>query len=152
MSTLLLLRPLSEADLEEIADLESACTGGWNTAQLKEEMGRRGGWQLLGRLPAKDNIIGYIFGHTVLDEAEIYRLVIAPPCRGQGYGRQMVSLVIDRLRQQGVKNLFLEVRQSNLPALSLYRKAGFQPTGRRRNYYTSPLEDAIVMRRTLSPF
>jgi len=146
MSLSLLLRPMAADDLNAISAIESTCTGGWTRAQLTKELDRPGAWQLLACLPANGKIIGYIFGLTVLDEAEIYRLVIAPPFRGRGYGGRLLELAIERMQRLGVKNFFLEVRESNGPALSLYRKAGFSLIGKRAKYYANPPEDAITMR------
>jgi len=146
MALSLLLRPMVTDDLDAITALEETCTGGWTRGQLATELKRPGAWQLLACLPADGKIIGYIFGLTVLDEAEIFRLVIASSYRRRGYGGRLLYMAIDKARQLGVKSLFLEVRESNRSALSLYRKAGFSIVGKRGKYYANPLEDAITMR------
>jgi ribosomal-protein-alanine N-acetyltransferase len=69
--------------------------------------------------------------------------------RGRGTGRRLIEAALERVRQRGARECFLEVRESNVIARSLYERCGFQAIGRRRSYYTRPVEDALVMRRDL---
>ena len=149
MTPTFLVRHMIETDLEDIALLEAGCSGGWTKSQMTAALHQPGAWQLVCQNTIDDAIVGYLFGTTVLDEAEIYRLAVSPPFRRKGFGRRLLERAIDRLHHQGVKSLFLEVRESNQIALSLYRAAGFSPFGRRKKYYSAPSEDAVMMRRTI---
>ena len=62
----------------------------------------------------------------------------------------MIKIIIPELENSGVKNFFLEVRESNIPAIKLYEKFEFKIMGVRKNYYHSPAENAIVMGRLKS--
>lgn len=96
-----------------------------------------------------------LVGHGVLSavahEAELLNLCIAPPAQGQGLGRALLAHLLERARARDCDEVFLEVRDSNLPARRLYRRAGFEEIGRRRGYYPGPqgAEDARVLRREL---
>ncbi|MCU0635114.1 MAG: ribosomal protein S18-alanine N-acetyltransferase [Gemmatimonadaceae bacterium] len=90
-----------------------------------------------------------VHGYTVLlcaaDEAEIANIAVAPAHRGHGLGRRLLDAALAEARDRGVRTVFLEVRPSNAPALLLYRSAGFVEVGRRRRYYSTPVEDALVL-------
>jgi ribosomal-protein-alanine N-acetyltransferase len=81
----------------------------------------------------------------VVDQIHINNLAVRPECRGQGLATRLLEAVMAESAQMGVESATLEVRRSNLPALRLYAKAGFTEAGVRRNYYTQPVEDALVL-------
>ena len=80
------------------------------------------------------------------DEADITKVAVAKDAQGQGIGSMLMKELISRAPELGVAKIFLEVRESNEAALRLYKKFGFEQIGIRKNYYTSPLEDAISMK------
>ena len=71
---------------------------------------------------------------------------MAPDVRRGGIGRALVQAVISALAARGVRQIYLEVRESNAGARAMYGALGFQEVGRRRGYYRRPAEDAIVLR------
>jgi ribosomal-protein-alanine acetyltransferase len=89
--------------------------------------------------------VAVLQSRLVADEAEILDIAVASLHRRRGYGRFALSSFIEIARQRDVKALFLEVRESNLPAIRLYQSAGFAATGRRPNYYHHPAEAALLM-------
>ena len=91
-------------------------------------------------------IVGYVFGIGVEDVGEILNVAVAHEHRRQGIGRALVQHLLGELVQSGVRQVFLEVRESNAAAQSLYRALAFELVGRRRRYYRRPLEDALVLR------
>lgn len=91
-------------------------------------------------------IAGYAVSWAVLEQGELGNIAVAPAWRHQGVARQLLERVIAAMRGRGVRELFLEVRLSNTIAQQLYRKYGFQEVGLRKAYYSSPTEDALVMR------
>jgi len=94
---------------------------------------------------ADEATVAVLQSRLVADEAEILDIAVASPHRRRGYGRFALSSFIEIARQRDVKALFLEVRESNLPAIRLYQSAGFATTGRRPNYYHHPAEAALLM-------
>ena len=81
----------------------------------------------------------------VVDQIHINNLAVRPECRGRGLATRLLEAVMAEAVQMGVQSATLEVRRSNEPALRLYAKAGFVQAGVRRNYYTQPVEDALVL-------
>lgn len=92
-------------------------------------------------------ILGYAFVMTVLDEATLLNITIDPDEQGHGYGRQLLQYLKAILKDKGIYSLFLEVRMSNAPARRLYESEGFHEIDVRKNYYPTAKgrEDAIIM-------
>ncbi|MCR5828756.1 MAG: ribosomal protein S18-alanine N-acetyltransferase [Lachnospiraceae bacterium] len=92
-------------------------------------------------------IVGYAVIRTVADEAELLRICVSKSARRNGFGRMLLSESLKTAKEDGAERVFLEVRSQNLPARSLYEKAGFEETGVRKNYYHDPTDDAVIMMR-----
>jgi len=90
--------------------------------------------------------VGYAVVLLVLDEAHLLNISVVRAAQRRGLGSRLLEYLVARC--EGVRQFFLEVRPSNLPALALYQRAGFVEIGRRKGYYPSRdgREDAIVMR------
>jgi ribosomal-protein-alanine N-acetyltransferase len=71
-------------------------------------------------------------------DAEVLTVATRPDARGRGLAGEVLQAVADRLREDGLRDLFLEVAEDNAPARALYARLGFQPIGRRPGYYTRP--------------
>jgi [ribosomal protein S18]-alanine N-acetyltransferase len=84
-------------------------------------------------------------------EAHVLNLCVGEQMRGRGVGRQMLMLLLERARQAGMQDVFLEVRPSNMHAIALYQSVGFIEVGRRRGYYQAidGREDALVLKLAL---
>jgi [ribosomal protein S18]-alanine N-acetyltransferase len=90
-------------------------------------------------------VIGMIVVWLIVDEAHIATLATHPEYRRQGIGRRLLAYALRQIMQDGARSSFLEVRASNLAAQEMYRKFGYEATGRRRHYYRDNDEDAILM-------
>jgi len=92
-------------------------------------------------------IVGYGVVSFVVGEAELLNLCIDPSLQGKGRGADLLEHLVDKAIDSGNKDMYLEVRESNLAALHIYEKCGFNEIGRRKNYYPSKAgrEDAILM-------
>lgn len=90
----------------------------------------------------KGEVVGFLSTLLLVGELEITNIAVHPDCQGRGLANQLLTQ-LDAERQP----IFLEVRSSNQRAQSLYKKHGFKPVGRRKNYYHNPTEDAVLMRR-----
>ena len=90
-------------------------------------------------------VIGYIIFWQVKDEVQINNIAIHPDFRRKGIGEAVMRKVLDLVRKEEAKFVFLEVRPSNAAAFSLYRKLGFKVLGIRKDYYSRPREDALVL-------
>ena len=139
------IRHLRAADLTRVLELEAAIfSTPWKENTFRGLM-RRTDTDLY---VAEDSgqVLGYAACWTVVDQSELGNVAVAEEARGRGAGGALVDAVVERVRQRGATELFLEVRESNLGAQALYRERGFDVIGRRRAYYSSPTEDALVMR------
>jgi ribosomal-protein-alanine acetyltransferase len=94
---------------------------------------------------AGDRLAGYLCLYTVLDEAHILNIAVSPGERKKGYASALMGRVIDELKEEGVTQFHLEVRESNRDAILLYGKFGFVAIDKRKKYYTDTNEDAILM-------
>jgi len=94
---------------------------------------------------SKDEIMGYCGLYCVLDEATITNMAVREEFRNKGIGYMLLQNIIDEARKIGIHNLTLEVRKSNLAAYHLYKQVGFEASGIRTNFYSAPVEDAIIM-------
>lgn len=93
----------------------------------------------------ESKIVGYICANSVIDEGHILNIAVSPDMRRRGIATAMLEKVIDELKKRGCKSVYLEVRASNTVAIRFYENFGFISVGVRRNYYTLPKEDAVVM-------
>ncbi|MCJ8008956.1 ribosomal protein S18-alanine N-acetyltransferase [Lederbergia wuyishanensis] len=90
-------------------------------------------------------VAGYCGVWLVMDEAHITNIAVLPEFRGHKLGEALLRKMMSLAKEAGSKTMTLEVRVSNIPARSLYKKIGFNEGGIRKHYYTDNNEDAIVM-------
>lgn len=95
---------------------------------------------------AKGELIGFLIFSVVENEAEIYHFVVAKIYQRKGIGMALIEEAKQAVREKKGQRIFLEVRASNEPALSLYKQMGFKPIGRRKGYYIRPVEDAMLLK------
>ncbi|WP_046861639.1 GNAT family N-acetyltransferase [Microvirga massiliensis] len=98
------------------------------------------------------NPVGYVLSRVVIDEAEILTVTVAAEARGQGCARALLRHHFEGLARAGAQVVHLEVEEGNAPALALYRRLGFEETGRRPGYYLKPdgsMAHALTMRCSL---
>jgi ribosomal-protein-alanine acetyltransferase len=89
--------------------------------------------------------IAAIHWRSVPPEAEILDIAVKQDHRHRGFATALIQEFLRRARTQCIERIFLEVRESNAPALALYGNFGFQITGRRPRYYRNPDEDALLL-------
>lgn len=134
--------PMAERHLAALAEIEKACFHApWSEAMLREELDK--GIFLVAERDGQ--VVGYVGCQTVLDEGYITNVAVSPDCRRQGVGRALIAELVQRARAQGLSFVTLEARASNAPAIALYEGAGFVRVGGRKNFYTAPTEDAVLM-------
>lgn len=137
---------MNHSHVEAIAELEKVCfSDPWSANSVESELNNALSLWLVAM--DGDKLVGYIGSQTVLGEGDMMNLAVSPECRRMGIGEGLVNALVAALSAKGAKRLALEVRASNAPAIALYEKLGFQIAGRRPNYYRSPKEDALIMRK-----
>lgn len=136
------IRSAIHADVPAILAIErqAASAAHWTRDQYEQRLAN--GAMLVAE--EEKNITGYVCARVVAGEWEIENVVVAESARRQGIGDQLLKKLIVRAREQAATGVCLEVRESNHPARRLYEKHGFNETGRRRMYYRSPTEDAVL--------
>ncbi|WP_331712016.1 ribosomal protein S18-alanine N-acetyltransferase [Bacillus sp. SJS] len=139
------IRGMKVEDIESVYEIETkSFKSPWNKESFYNEVAHN----LFATYLVAENeqrVIGYCGIWLIVDEAQITNIAILPEYRGNGYGELLLRKAMKEAKKRGAKQLSLEVRVSNYPAQSLYKKLGFQPGGIRKQYYTDNLEDALVM-------
>ena len=97
----------------------------------------------------KNEIAGYVIYSVVCDEAELLRIAVSDRYRRNGFGRRLMQEFLGSLEGKA-DSVYLEVRSGNEAAIGLYKGAGFEVVGVRKNYYRSPDEDAVLMKKTMT--
>ena len=139
------IREMTVADLMAVMAIEqTAFSMPWRESTF-ESLLHRTDADLLAAF-ADGRLVGYAVCWTVVDQAELGNVAVDVEWRNRGVGRRLVEAALERARAREAEECFLEVRESNLVARRLYEELGFAAIGRRRRYYASPVEDALVMR------
>lgn len=138
--------PMDRSHIKQIAALEKECfSTPWSEAMLEEELFNPQASFIVAE-DGEGNILGYAGLHVVLDEGYIDNIAVCPDARRHGVGSALLD-VYCRFGAVHLAFLTLEVRASNVPAIGLYEKYGFQRAGVRPGYYQRPREDAVIMTR-----
>ncbi len=138
------IQPMTESDAKEIAEIESACfSQPWSEAGIRDELTNEGARFFTAKIC--DRVEGYIGMHIVLDECYIANVAVHPDMRRHGIGEKLLSCAEDVAEKEGCAFISLEVRVSNAAAIGLYEKRGFQKMGERKNFYSAPVENALIM-------
>ncbi|HEY4216951.1 MAG TPA: ribosomal protein S18-alanine N-acetyltransferase [Gemmatimonadaceae bacterium] len=141
------LAPASAADLDGIVAIERAAfSDPWSAESFREALGHPAMYFACARTN-DDAVVGYVVAWFVADEGEIANLAVDPSGWGAGVGKVLLDAALAEGSRRGAESVYLEVRDSNARARRLYSSRGFEEVGRRRGYYRSPVEDAIVLRR-----
>ena len=129
--------------LDGVEALEKECFHSpWTREGLEEEIENDGSHFLV--LTEDESVIGYIGVKEICSEAYITDLAVTEPKRRCGSGSLLLKAAIDGAKERQCDFITLEVRESNLKAISLYEKSGFNYLGKRKNFYTNPAEDALI--------
>lgn len=93
-----------------------------------------------------EEIMALLIASKTMVEADIYMVVVAEAYKKRGLAKKIFEKLITLSIERNMETIFLEVRESNQAAYNLYQKIGFQEIGRRKAYYSSPIEDALMMK------
>lgn len=131
-------------DLDDIAKLELMCINPpWSYKALCEFAATDTSRILVASYNYE--VYGYITYSEVLDEVQIANIAVHPEQRRRGIAENLLKVLYANSVKNAMSVITLEVRESNMPAIALYQKCGYKEVGRRKNYYKSPNEDAILM-------
>ena len=150
---------MTEHDLLEVVEIEEhsgLSRWGW-AAYYAELQGNNRRLMLVARVEPpleqarSDNIAGYIVARLTANELHINNVAVREKYRRRGIGSTLLARILREGRRLAATAAFLEVRAGNSLAQALYEKCGFRGIGRRPNYYSAPLEDAVIMSAQLEP-
>lgn len=141
---MLQIRKMQEKDIEQVSRIEKLCFSvPWSAKAFEEAIKKPDALYLTALEDAE--VLGYCGAYVVLDEADINQVAVRENSRRQGIAKKLLEELLRQLEMQDIKAVTLEVRKSNLAAVSLYESFGFVLEGQRKNFYEKPTEDAWIM-------
>ena len=141
----MLIRRMMIEDIPVVVEIENRCFSlPWSEKSFEDSLSREDTIFLVCEEDAC--ITGYIGMYLSFDEASITNVAVSPNFRKRGYGELLVTEAKAAAKIAGAEYILLEVRASNEPAVSLYKKLGFEKLGIRKKFYEHPVEDAIIMK------
>ncbi|MGN0553653.1 MAG: ribosomal protein S18-alanine N-acetyltransferase [Oscillospiraceae bacterium] len=135
------IRKTVQGDLAAMAEIEKECIADpWSLAAFESSFAADGAL-FLTAVSGDGEICGFITANAVLDEINIYNVAVSARFRRQG----IASALMHKLEEEKPQVINLEVRESNAGAIALYEKCGFEQVGSRKNFYSKPTENAVLM-------
>jgi len=164
---------MSESDIEEVKQIEKDCQVGWWSLQdYKDEIGRKDGLAFV--VKKESQVIGFILARLITQrdtiiqsaletnsgsktmiletEIEIFNIAVKPNFQNQGIGQKLINQIISYTVNLQSRVIWLEVRKSNAKAIKFYKKNKFIKTFERKKFYSNPVEDGIIMKKSLTNF
>lgn len=131
-----------------LSELDKSCVGaeGWSAESFRSEAAKDNGIVIC--CYADECVVGLVSGYFAADEADITSVAVDSGYRRRGIA-ELLMAEFEKQLPEYVSEMFLEVRESNFPAISLYEKCGFEKLNLRRNFYDNPVENALVMRKRI---
>lgn len=143
------IKEMTLLDIDNIYELEKRTfSDPWAKSAFESELHNKLAKYYL--LEIDGDLVGYGGVWLILDEGHITNIAIDTSFRGLGLGYYMVSHMMSLMKAEGIKSVTLEVRASNVAAIKLYEKCGFEVAGVRKGYYQNNGEDALIMWATIS--
>ncbi|MBU0944294.1 MAG: ribosomal protein S18-alanine N-acetyltransferase [Proteobacteria bacterium] len=131
-------------DIPAVVTLEASCVSSWCVGQVESELERKTGLALVA-CSSFGEVQGWCCGFLVGPDAELLKIAISPQWRRQGIAGALLQELCCQFGERNGERIFLEVRSLNNPALKLYTKRGWVQVGYRKNYYSDPVDDALVL-------
>jgi ribosomal-protein-alanine N-acetyltransferase len=143
-----MIRVLESRDIESVLAIQGACPeiAQWTVWDYdRVAKGEMTGWVA----EEKGEVTGFLVGRRVVTDLEILNFAVRGDNRRRGIGAELLRRAFDWAQSFQATQAILEVRASNLAALSFYERHRFEVVGRRARYYTAPIEDALLLTTTL---
>lgn len=138
------IEKMSPSHVGEIARLEKECfSTPWSDDGLKSELNNAFARFFVATYAGE--IAGYVGAHNVLGEVYITNVAVFEKFRRKGVAKKLIDALLETAKAENGNFVTLEVRESNIPAVSLYEKCGFEKVGERKNFYEKPKENAVLM-------
>ena len=140
----MIIRRMTFEDVKSVAQIEAECFSmPWSETSFEDSLARE---DTVFLVCVDEEVVGYIGMYLSFEEGEITNVAVTPSYRQRGCGNLLMEAVKKEAKARNAECVILEVRVSNEPAISLYKKNGFEEIGIRKNFYEHPNEDAIIMK------
>ena len=138
-----------QSGIKRVAELEQKIfSDAWSEKEVESTVGQNHAFGAVAK--ENEQILGYFLCYFVIDEWEIARIAVSPDARRKGIGQRLFDYMLTICGEKEIARILLDVRESNLPAISFYEKNGFVLDGVRKNFYGGAQpENAILMSRSL---
>lgn len=144
----LTIQKMQPQDLDEVLKIEKqSFSDPWSKQNFLTELELSFSWAWVAKLDKR--LVGYSCSWEIEDELQIANLAVHPDLRNQGIGKKILQKILNRACQKKLKQVTLEVRESNQLGLKLYHGFGFFEIGRRKKYYQKPTEDGLILAKYL---
>ena len=135
---------MTAACIDAVAAIEAECfSHPWSKKSLEESLEKENSLFLVA--VEDEKVIGYVGMEVIVDEGYIFNVAVSADYRRRGVGYALVRELVTYSMKNSLCFITLEVRESNSSAISLYSKFGFIKAGERKNYYSDPTENAVIM-------
>ena len=143
------VRVMTKEDIEQVVVIEQeAFSLPWSAKGFEESLELK--YSRFYVAVVDGEVAGYVGTYFMADEVDITNVAVASKYRRRGLADKLLDAVLGYSKEIEATAINLEVRPSNIPARSLYEKYGFEELGLRKNFYTKPVEDGLIMRKDLS--
>jgi ribosomal-protein-alanine N-acetyltransferase len=138
------VRRMVDTDLDIVSSIEKEVfTDPWSRNAFKTDLDNKMAWPMVAEFEKK--VVGYSSIYIVAGEVQIGNFAVAPGFRNRGVAKKMMSEIFEKAGESDCRTIFLEVRESNTAAMELYKSYGFVTSGKRKDYYANPNENAIIL-------
>ena len=145
-----IIRDAGPDDLDAILAVEeSSYEQPWSRNLIEGSLENPRAFHFVACGGTENNVHGFILNLLLADELHVLNIAVGPSMRRRGIGSRLLETSLTTAQKRGAKTAFLEVRRSNIQALTLYIKYGFKVIGVRRGYYSDNREDALVMKKSM---
>lgn len=141
------IEPSFAEALFHVADTGFQTRSPWSVKQIQDTLDSER--TLLHYATIKDKVVGFIMASLTLDMVDVFIVVVSEKYKKRSVGTKLFEALINYCQENDIAEVILETRRTNTPAIGLYERVGFQRVGLRKAYYSSPIEDAILMKRVI---
>lgn len=137
---------MTVTDIEAVVQIQQESNlSYWSLADYKDEISRENSFSIVAKM--SDKIVGFLVARLISEDycAELYNIGVSPQNRRKNIGKKMLESLIKQCLAKKLEKIFLEVRASNQTAIEFYLKNNFTVLSKRKNFYSNPTEDAILM-------
>ena len=140
----LVITGMQKRHIEALAEIEKECfSAPWSYEGLAEELANPSAYFLVAEVSG--SAAGYAGMYHVIDEGYITNIAVKKELRNRGIARSLLRKFDEFASENGLSFISLEVRKSNIPAINLYLSEGYRQEGERRDFYSNPAENALIM-------